>query len=641
MRASILIAAALLACTQAPAPKKRLIVLGVDGMDPVLLQQYMREGKTPNLAKLAAKGSFGKLGTSTPPQSPVAWSNFITGMLSEEHGIYDFVHRNPKDRSPYLSTSKTEEPKLMHVGDFVVPLGNAKVELLRVGEAFWEVLGEHGVPSTVFKIPANYPPKPSQLTNAVSGMGTPDLLGTYGTFQVYTNDRALSETKPSGGRMHFLPFDSYDRAKAQLTGPPNPLKSARALLTTPLSIAVDRKLQQAVVEVGDEVSILKVGEWSGWIPVHFELSTVLPNVSGMVLLHLKSISPKVVLYVSPINLDPTAPAQPISDEGPYLGDLAAQFGRFYTQGMPEDTKALEAGILSDAAFLQQAEIVFAERKRLFRWHLKNHKSGLLFFYFSSVDQISHVFWRALDPDAKPEVARYSNVIPDTYAKIDKLVGEAMATLDENTDLVVMSDHGFAPWKVKFHLNTWLKEMGYLHTYPDRPFVSGSWAHIDWSRTRAYAVGLNQLFVNLKGREPQGQVDQSDRDALVAELSEKLLAFRDPDTGAVTITAVHAPENPKHPDRAPELIVGYARGYRGSNESAVGEVPKKILEPNELKWSGDHCIDPKLVPGVMLSNRPLKIEGASLTDLGSTLIDYFDIVPPKQMRGARLFQGAKP
>src|SRR5215471_127050 len=161
----------------------RVIVLGVDGMDPQFVERHW--SALPNLARLRRKGDFKALKTTTPPQSPVAWSTFITGMDPEGHGICDFVHRDPATYLPRSSISKTLEPRYkLPLGPFRLPVSKGQVLALRRGKAFWQILADYNVPVTVIRMPTNYPPV--KTGRATAGMGTPDLRGTTGTFTFYT-----------------------------------------------------------------------------------------------------------------------------------------------------------------------------------------------------------------------------------------------------------------------------------------------------------------------------------------------------------------------------------------------------------------------------------------------------------------------
>jgi len=642
---------ALIACTsspsthkeRAPAPgaKKKLIVLGIDGMDPVLLKQYMDQGLTPNLKKLAESGGFMDLGTSTPPQSPVAWSNFITGHDSEHHGIFDFVHRNPESMAPYLSTSEAKGPsKVLKLGSLHIPLESGGVELLREGLAFWELLEAHSVKATVFKIPANFPPHEQWKTKTLAGMGTPDLLGTYGTFHFLTDDPERKDKKASGGIIVPLDFADGKVARAVLTGPPDPFAPPGTSLTLPVEVRADRERGVVLLRLDDTPMILNAGEWTDWIPVSFGAVPGVIEVSGMVRVFVKSLNPHVSIYVSPINIDPEDPMMPISSPREFAGEVAQKTGRYYTQGMPEDTKALAADALSDEEFLQQARYIYEERERLLRAELEEFDEGLLFFYFSSVDQVCHVFFRSIHPEASEEDKAYAGVIPEFYQKADKAVGLAMEKAGDDTALIVMSDHGFGHYRRKVHLNTWLVEKGYLVLTKEGKRGEGPLGHFDWEQTQAYALGLNQLFLNLKGREKTGIVPEEEKELLLRRLDRELRGMKDPETGARVISRTFRPKTGAFSERTPDLIIGYNKNYRSSDTSAMGQITEEYVEDNKDKWSGDHCVDPAHVPGILVANRKLGVEKATLIDMAPSILHYFGVTLPKSMSERNLVLGTQ-
>jgi predicted AlkP superfamily phosphohydrolase/phosphomutase len=631
--------------------EKRLVVLGVDGMDPRLVEQYVRAGRMPNLKALAERGTFMPLATSFPPQSPVAWSAFITGMQAPGHGIYDFVHRDPHTLSPYLSTSRTQAAETWKLGPWLLPdpFSSAKIELLRGGRAFWQILEEHQVPATVVQVPANFPPAESQVNESMSGMGTPDLLGTYGIFQVFTDDAELAKRKLSAGIAHAVDFRGGQRARAALQGPPDPLSAKGEALTVPLEIVRDPERDVVLVRLGDEEVVLQPGDWSEWIPVGFDLSLSTSDLPGMVRLYLDQARPHLVLYASPTNIDPTVPAMPISAPAAFAEHMAHDVGRFYTQGMPENTKALAAGVLSDAEFLAQADIVWHERLRMLDRELTRFTSreggGVLFFYFGTIDLISHAFWRTLEVDGVPlrpahaaEDREFAHVIPDVYARMDALIGDVVARLGPGVDIVVMSDHGFSPYRHKVNLNLWLAQQGYLAVLPPEQTKPGVLGHIDWEHTQAYALGLNQVFINLQGREKHGAVPAEEYEVLVDRLARQLEGFRDPETDTYVITEAARPGPSEYGERTPDLLIGYARGYRSSDESAEGGVGgAEVIEPNRDKWSGDHCMHPSHVPGVLVTNRKVEVEEASLIDLAPTILSYFGVAQSQAMTGTPLWR----
>ncbi len=646
--AALLFAVVLLAsCRRAGSDRhagQKLIILGIDGMDPQLLKQFMRAGKMPNFSKLASHGSFRLLTTSIPPQSPVAWSNLITGMNAGGHGIFDFIHRDPKTLEPYFSTSRVEGPRHgIHLGSWVIPLGGGTAEQLRHGRAFWEILDQHGVPNSIFRIPANFPPV-SAKGETLSGMGTPDLRGTYGTFSFYTDDPTATSGAVEGGQI--IPVQVQNsQVKADLFGPNNTFRKGSPVSTEPFSVAIDPLESVARVAVQGQEFVLREGEWSDWVRIEFHLFPLFGNVKGMCRFYLKQAHPRFQLYVSPINIDPVDPALPISTPSNYSRMLYDEAGEFYTQGIAEDTKALSAGVLDDNEYLAQARTVLAEHRQIFDIEFPKFHQGVFFFYFSSLDLNSHMFWRLMDPKhpgyQADLAAQNGSAIADFYRQIDQVLGEVLPTLDDHTTLLVLSDHGFAPYYRSFNLNTWLLNNGYMKLNDGESANSNEpFANVDWSRTLAYALGLNGLYINLSGRERDGVVQAGAVDALVREIKEKLLSVKDPKSGLPVITRVDiAGEVYQGPysHSGPDLLVGYNRGYRAGWQTILGAFPPDILEDNMNPWSGDHCMDYTLVPGVLLSNRNIAADHPALTDIAPTILAEFGIARPDDMIGQSIFQ----
>ncbi len=624
--------------------KQRLIILGIDGMDPQLLKQFMQEGKMPNFSRLADEGSYRLLTTSIPPQSPVAWSNLITGMNAGGHGIFDFIHRDPKTLDLYFSTSRIEGTQHeIHLGRWVIPLGAGSAEQLRKGPAFWQILDQHGIPNSIFRIPANFPPVPAK-GETLSGMGTPDLRGTYGTFSFYTDDPTAMADAVEGGRIIQVQVEN-SKIRADLIGPDNTFRRGSPAATEPFDVAIDPLERVAMFAVQGHDFVLSEGEWSDWVHVRFELMPLLVNVQGICRFYLKQVHPRLQLYVSPINIDPAQPALPISTPGRYSRMLSQEAGDFYTQGIAEDTKALSDGVLDDDEYLQQARTVLAEDRRIFDSEFSKFSQGLFFFYFSSLDLNSHMFWRLMDPkhpayDAAL-AAKNGSAIAEFYQQIDQVLGEVLPKLDQQTTLLVLSDHGFASYSRSFNLNTWLLQNGYIKLKDNAETDLGEpFANVDWSRTRAYGLGLNGLYINLQRRERNGIVHPGgEADMLIKEIKEKLLHVRDPENGLSVITRVDvASEIYQGPysKSGPDLLVGYNRGYRAGWKTILGNFPPEVLEDNTNRWSGDHCIDYTLVPGVLLSNRKIASTTPALTDIAPTILAEFGIAKSKDMIGQSIF-----
>ena len=653
----------------APARKPRLLIVGFDGMDPKLVGRMMAEGRLPHFRRVAEAGSYSPLATSVPPQSPVAWSHVISGVGNGAHQIFDFIHRDPNPPAeglplrPFLSTSQVEAPshdRAIDLGRWQLPLSGGKNVLLRQGPTFWQPLVEHGVDTAIYRIPANYPALhahgPGRF-QCMSGMGTPDLIGTYGEFTVFTPDAPLLPRRVGGGQFVHLELWPH-RGSASLTGPDNHLlrpdkRGRKERLTVEFKVVRDPQADVASIRIGDHLVLLEPGEWSKWLPIDFEtgvpgsalLGMVGTAVSqpAMVRFYLRSVHPKLELYATPLNIDPLRAVTPISAPDDLSARIARDVGRYYTTGIPEDTKALRNGALDEDEYLQQVDLVLEERIAQYRHALSEFETGCLFFYFGTPDLLSHIFWRDRDPDhpgRDPEQGdRYAHVIEDCYVRMDALVGEALEKLRDQDTIIILSDHGFTSFRRAVHLNTWLLENGYLALLPGAaPSKEPSFRNVDWSRTRAYALGINSLFVNLREREKNGIVAPGGPHAdLLAEMTEKLLNLRDED-GSRAIAEVYSLER-DYPDAdatlAPDLIIGYADHYRSSWSTALGGIARTVIEDNLDRWSGDHCVAARLVPGILVTNRKVVVEDPKLSDLAATILGVFGIEPPEGMGGRDL------
>ena len=323
---------------------KKTVVLGIDGMDPVLLKRFVDEGAMPTFKAFMERNASGQLSTTMPPQSPVAWSSFITGTNPGGHGIFDFVHRDPKLLLPYLSTSRSfGSTSGVSVGDWTLPLESGHVELMRKGRPFWSILEEKGIPSTMFALPANFPIVEDGGVQALSGMGTPDLLGTYGTFTLISEVNAPGSEDWNGGRLvRVRPVNNVFNASIQ--GPTNSFRNDGSAVSVPVSIARDPWDPTVKIDVCGKQLVLKQGEWSEWVPLTFEFVPLFASVGGMVRFFVKQVHPTLKVYVSPINIDPMDPTLPIGSPSHYSKEIAQAAGRFYTQGFPADQKALAMGV---------------------------------------------------------------------------------------------------------------------------------------------------------------------------------------------------------------------------------------------------------------------------------------------------------
>jgi len=697
-----------------PGPTDRMpafeevVVLGIDGMDPEILAEVVERypERMANFRWLIDSGSgINSLGTSIPPQSPVAWSNFITGLDPGGHGVFDFIHRDKERYLPIGSTTK-EEFSFLHTllgngiplpGKWQVPATGAESVTNRTGASFWQLLREAGVPADIWRMPANFPVEPSSGVS-FPGMMTPALDSAYGECSFFTSDKA----KQLSMDYHkvFALEETQGFIDGSIPGPDNPAIDPDEFDTAaerdiavgakiPFRVYVDREAGAAAFELDGEVVVLKPGEWSDFVEVAYSMVPLgAMDMNGILRIYLRSIEPQVEFYVSPVNLSPLAPPTPVSEPPSASVELAEAIGPYYTQGMAEDVNALKNKVLTDAEFMAQVDLVYSERRRMMDYavdrYLEGDEGGLLFFYYSTIDLACHMMWRHTDPvhpAHDPAVASedsawwsdrpgttWKDVVTDLYLQMDPVLGRLRERLGDDVTYIVMSDHGFAPYRRKFDLNAWLRDNDYLFLNEDPPPGAGEdakpaaengtgflgvvelrdpdnkqkvlYSDVDWSRTKAYAMGFNGLYLNLEGREGQGVVDPADTDALLARLKRELEAVVDP----------------KHPDgrpilrcdissqvyseprlaEAPDMQVGYNVGYGNSDQASTGFITRNVFSDNTGgTFNGSHLMAPEVVAGILISNRPVREGDHALEDLTVEILRRYGVEPPEGVAGARV------
>ncbi|MDD5759458.1 MAG: alkaline phosphatase family protein [Desulfobulbaceae bacterium] len=632
-------------------PKRRkTLVLGIDGMDIKMATAFMRLGLLPNFSKLAKAGGLTSAATSFPPQSPVAWSSFSVGAWPSVHGIYDFIHRDPATMTPYLSTSRVSAPeRTFSIGNFEIPLSAGKVTNLRQGRPFWDYLADYDIPATVHQMPGNFPCLHDKV-DMLSGMGTPDLRGGYGSFTLVTTVPPANSEKITGGMILPIEFQD-DYAEALIAGPDNTLRQGHPTVTAPIKIWRDRSNSVVRLLIQDQEFVLNQGDWTDWLQLSFTMLNHLSEVTGICKLYIKSVHPEFSMYVSPINIDPANPVLPIFSSPAYGKDLTRHLGPFHTKGLPADTKALSYDILNNDEYLDLTYQLIAESRKGMEYEiskLASRDEGFLFYYFSSLDQDSHMFWRTIDPESplytKELEMRFGHTLKDLYVEMDKCLGRAMNAFDirdPNFQLLVTSDHGFGPFRRQVNLNSWLHEQGFLNVNGGMDIEEGEYfADVNWDKTAAYALGINAIYLNLAGRERFGSLSNGQANSVLAKIRQGLLALRDPKNGYRVVTDIYmTPEAEKRANpHAPDLIIGWNLGYRTSWTSILGSFARETISDNDDRWSGDHCIDPSLVPAILFSNRKITKAKPTMLDITATILSEHGIPIPAHMTGSSLYQG---
>ncbi|MDQ3697747.1 MAG: alkaline phosphatase family protein [Gemmatimonadota bacterium] len=615
-------------------PYEKVVVIGLDGLEPKIVEPMLANGELPNLAKLRASGGYSRCRTTFPAQTPVAWSSFATGVNPGGHGIYDFIRRDPRTYLPDLALNRYEQKSA-----FLPPTAVN----LRHGTPVWELLTNAGVSSVVHRCPCTYPPDDIK-GRMLSGMGVPDLRGGLGTATFYSSGEGVK----AGESETVVPLkpDGRGVAKTVLIGPRDPKSGSDAQLE--MTIEIDRAARKVTIKTDGKPKHLVVREaaWSDWLCIKFRMG-MLQSVSGMVRFFLVRTEPVLELYASPINFDPASPMFPISHPWDYAAELARETGTFYTTGMVEDHGGLSNLRFDEGAYLDQCTQVLRERERMMLHELDRLDEGFFFTLFDTPDRLQHMFWRFREPDHPANNgdgtrdAEWSRAIEQHYQECDAIVGRAMERADDRTLFVVLSDHGFNSFQRGVHLNTWLHDNGFLALESGRAPTEEAgnfFKDVDWGRTKAYALGLGSLYLNLQGREAQGIVTASDADGVTRDVVAGLTGLRDVARGAVAVQGVVTRDqvySGAYVAEAPDMVVNFAAGYRVSWATALGGLPHGHFEDNVERWGGDHIIDPALVPGVLFMNRPFAGERVSLLDLAPTVLSALGVPKGKAMEGAAL------
>lgn len=691
----------------AAADSPRVVILGFDGADARMTEQWMNEGRLPNLAKLREQGTFAPLRSTLPSQTPVSWSTLSTGLNPGRHAIFDFLKRDTATYRPsFAAFDEGQRPFLygerngwvfgLGAGGavFVVLFllfklfraGTAKAGIAalvvaaaaggavgwvaanwlpvevptvvnrRQGDTFWKLLGQAGKRVRVMRMPVTFPPEPFEHGEMLSGLGTPDLSGRIGKPYYYTSElffRPRGDNEVSIDIVELV--DNKGTIDTEIQGPPNKLFPEQSDdIRIPMRIVVSEDRDQVDIEVSGARLTLAAGEWSPWVRFVFPFNPLV-KVHGIGRFRVLSVQPEVRIYLSPIQFDPSSlpAALDVTYPSDFAGELVERFGLFKTIGWMIDTWSIKAGTIDDAVFHEDVDFTVGADQKILEGLLAD-EWDVYFHYFEFTDRVQHVMWRHIDPlhplHTAEGAARYGNEIFESYQEMDRLVGLVMSAMPEEALLFVVSDHGFAPWRRTTNYNTWLAQEGYLvlegeseqRTNLEDLFARGQFFQdVDWSKTRAYAMGLGNIYVNLKGREGQGIVEPgAEYDELVAEIKGRLPEVVDPETGEHPVAYVFTRDEAYgvyDPALIPDLFPANNAGYRVGWQDTLGIVAKQFLEPNLDVWSGDHCsVYPPLVDGILFANRPLELaDKPYMADLVPTLLDLYGIAAPVELDGRAL------
>ncbi|HEX4963003.1 MAG TPA: alkaline phosphatase family protein [Thermoanaerobaculia bacterium] len=694
-----------------PEPPKKLIILGFDGADAKLTQQWMDEGKLPNLAKLRAAGSFSPLRPTIPSQTPVSWSTFSTGWNPGRHGVFDFLKRDPKTYRPTFAAAepgkadflfgKNNGPFLGILAGLAVALllllilklfrlktpvaagialvlglaagvgaGTAASRLLPVsrpiainnqrGDTFWKLLGQAGKRVRVMRIPVTFPPKEFEHGKLLSGLGVPDLSARIGKPFYFTSE--LFFTPKGGGDFKVEVVELVDNRgtiETEIKEVPNELfrKKGGELehLKIPMTLTVAQDRKSLRIQVSGNDLTLKPGEWSDWVRFTFPFNSLI-KAKGIGKFKLLSLDPEIKLYLSPLDFDPEnlPPGFDVTTPASFVKDLTREHGLFKTRGWMIDTWSPTSGTIDEQTFLDDVKQTVDKDKEILNGALAKDDWDVLVHYFEFTDRVQHIMFRYFDPKHPlynaEGAAKWAGSILQSYQEMDRIVGE---TLQKRPDaaIMVVSDHGFASFRRGMNYNTWLVKNGFMtlngqdakRLNLEDLFEQGNFfVNVDWSKTKAYALGLGQIYINQAGREAKGIVHPGEEyKNVTAQIKAGLEAFVDPATGdhpvAHVFTRDEAYNGVYDPVLIPDLIPSNSEGYRVGWQDSLGGVGKEIVEPNLDIWSGDHCsVYPPLVQGIFFSSFKISApSGAYMGDVMPTILDLYHVKATSNLDGKSL------
>ena len=629
------------------AAKGRVVILGFDGVEPAIVQEMMAQGDLPNLKKLSEGGTFKSLGSTIPPQSPVAWTSFTTCKNPGGHNIFDFIRRDPKGSRgpfPYVGTGKVDPPTFKSDGSIEKP---AEAISYRKGDAFWQVADAQGAKSKILNVPFAFPADKLDNGTMLCGLGVTDLRGTTSTFTSFSDSFSKDELaeRVAGGNRVALSFDGSDGSKVQITGPRDTRYSVRdpkAYTPMDITFSVDRQSHVGSVTVNDNKVDLIQGEWSEWCETVFPMTSDY-TVYGVVRFFPIEIGQRVQIYMTCQNFHPEHPYVPFTEPNDFAEELHERYGLFKSIGWHYDTHALRQGGIEEDAFLKDVEYSMAWRERLTLDEIDAGNFDLLVSAWTATDRVGHMFWRFRDPKHPfydPELAaKYEKTLEHSYKIMDRIVGNVMAKLNDSDLLMILSDHGFESWRKGFNLNNFLEEAGYLGV-ANRDMLTnvGFLQGIDWSKTKAYSIGLSSVYINEKGRESQGIVSKDDAPKVIAEIKEKLLQVKDAITGEKVFTNIYTRDDYKGEAmaEAPDISLGYARYFQSAKSCAKGGLGEGMFDLNKDKWSGEHAsADVAWCPGIFFCNQKVEDDAPHIQDLGITALAYLERDVPSDFEGDAL------
>lgn len=602
---------------------KKVLLVGIDAFDPNIVDRLIAEGKLPNFQRVKVMGSYSRLETTVPPESPVAWTAIATGSNPGKYGIFDFINRNPKNYLPKISLAEEKQGLL-----------STKYESAIRGTPFWRITSNANIPTTVIRWPVTFPAEKIK-GRMLSGLGVVDIKGFQNSYKFYTSGEY---NKESEGTEKIIQINIANKTvDTKIFGPFVQQDGRTVEFQKPLRIKIDS--DGAILTIDGANYKVKNNGWSDWIRVKFNVD-FLTNVYGIFKVYLINTTSVFNMYMTTIQIDPENQLFDITYPKDYGKELSNSLGLFYTVGMPEDTKAVTENRISKDVFLQQANDIEDERTKQFWYEFNRFEGGVYAFAFDSSDRIQHIFWGNKVLSGNNTKLNVPAEIENYYRQKDSFLGNVLSKIDDRTSLMIFSDHGFNSFERAVSINTWLVKNGYmaLTKQPVGNDAGELFKYVDWKNTKAYSLGFSSIYINVRNREGQGIVDENEKDNVMQEIIQKLSKLNDSKNGKSVVKALYKTSDiykGQYEKDAPDIIIGFQQGYRMSWQNAVGGLTPDIIIDNEKEWKGDHLIDRSFVPGILFTNFKISKANPSLMDIMPTLLHLLKLKVPKDVDGESL------
>ncbi|MEH7384232.1 alkaline phosphatase family protein [Bacillus sp. JJ1521] len=513
----------------------KLVVLGLDAAVPKLLKKFMSEGYLPNIRKLTENGVFTKHITTFPTLTAPAWAAISTGAAIGTAGIPSLTVKN--------------------VGEPLNTVRSCFDSRFQEAETLWESGAKKGKRTMLINWPVTWPAERTEGVSQIVGSINPPFRFYYlpifdlSPASVYSTKNLPCDQIPD--RVGIVTFQDLELGikTTEIQVPKNGKffdgmkHGPKPINGNSHSYQVNWERNNGISQVkilskasGDKVAVLREGETSDWIKEEYEFDgRIRKGQYRFTLTQASSEEDDFILYASAIATD-----ESLTEPYEFTDDVVKVTGPYWEV---DDPWAYLDGWISRETYMQQlkGQIDWWTNANIYALQSANNLD-MLFSWIGAIDHGQHVFWGGIDPNfhgyRENKHEEYEGLIRQIYEWVDEGVGKIMDLLDEDTTVVAVSDHGFHSINKYPYLTNHLHKLGLVEYLVDEETgefvknpITGDLA-IDWSRTKAYPLppGHSHIFVNLKGRDPEGIVEPEDYEKVQEEIISALLAMRDPETG---------------------------------------------------------------------------------------------------------------